>query len=293
MYSMSIPSLDPDLLRSFLAIVDTGGYAMAAERVHKTQSTVSAQIKRLEQLLGDALFEKSGRRNVLSPAGERLVEFARAIVGLNDETVAAFNPPPLSGRISIGSGDDYALAFLPPILGRFSRTHPDIEIVVTTDRSERIREGIFAGAFDVGILSARRGEAGFEPLRSDRLHWIGAERSRTETRTPLPLALWPDGCHWRSMTLAALAKAGRDWQIVHTTSNAPLLAAAVREGLGVTTAPEWYLEPGLRLLPELDAACPLGVVDIGLMRGTDAATPALDAFLVALRRALGAVAEAA
>lgn len=286
-------SVDPDLLRSFLAIVDTGSYGAAAEQVHKTQSTVSAQIKRLEEILGCGLFEKSGRRNVLSPDGERLVEFARAIVGLNDETVAAFRPKPLAGRITVGTGDDYAQAFLPAILGRFARTHQDIEVEVVTDRSQRIRQEIEDGTFDVGIMSARPGEPRFEVLRRDRLHWIGSDRIRTETRTPLPLALWPDGCPWRSMALAALAIARRDWRVAHTTSNAPLLTAAVREGLGVTAAPDWYLGPGLRILPELDAACPLGEVEIGLKLGPDAGSPSVETFLDYLRTALRGEAVAA
>ena len=113
-------ALDPDVLRSFIAIAEEGGFARAGEVVNKTQSTVSMQMKKLEETLGVAVFRKDGRRNVLTHDGERLLEYARRLVQLNDETVQVFRQPELSGAVRIGTPDDYAETFLPEIFARFS-----------------------------------------------------------------------------------------------------------------------------------------------------------------------------
>ena len=169
-------SLDPDYLRSFLAIQDTGSYGAAALQVNKTQSTISAQMKRLEDMLGATLFEKQGRRNVLTTAGRRLVEYARPIVRLNDETVRAFRPPDVSGTLRIGTSDDYAQAFLPPILMQFAQTHPAVEIAVVTGDAVALRQRARNEHFDALLISDGDPGAGAEPLRTDRLHWLGSER---------------------------------------------------------------------------------------------------------------------
>lgn len=277
-------SLDPDFLRSFLAISETGSYGAAARHVNKTQSTVSAQMKRLEEILGVTLFAKEGRRNVLSPAGQRLLEYARPIVRLNDETVSAFRPPDVSGTLRIGTSDDYAQAFLPPILKSFTRTYPAVELEIVTGEGWRLLELDQDEPFDALLLTAGRGDTGSEPLRQDRLHWIGPERLSPHTGPRLPLVLWGSGCPWRAKALAALAEAGRDWRLAYTSSNVPLLLASVRDGLGVTVGPRWYVGEGLRVLEDMDAAYPLGMDGIwAKTRPESASLPALSAFLDALR----------
>lgn len=257
-------SLDPDYLRSFLAIQECGSYAAAAERVNKTQSTLSAQMKRLEDALGAVLFVKDGRRNVLTPAGQRLLAYARPFVRLNDETVRAFRPPSLSGRLKIGMSDDYAQSFLPPVLTQFTRTHPAVDVEVLTASSMDLNRLTDADSFDALLLSECFAGSDYELLRSDQLHWIGSERFGRHLEETLPLALWDDGCAWRAQAIAALTQAGRAWRTVYTTSNAPLLLATVRDGLGITVGPKWYLAEGLRVLDELDRACPLSESSIGI-----------------------------
>ena len=272
-------SLDPDYLRSFLAIQDTGSYGAAALQVNKTQSTISAQMKRLEDMLGATLFEKQGRRNVLTAAGRRLVEYARPIVRLNDETVRAFRPPDVSGTLRIGTSDDYAQAFLPPILMQFAQTHPAVEIAVVTGDAVALRQRARNEHFDALLISDGDPGAGAEPLRTDRLHWLGSERFCRHLDDRLPLALWSDGCTWRAKALAALEAGGRDWRLAYTTSNAPLLIATVRDGLGITVAPRWYLSKGLKVLEDMDARYPLGEATIFIQIPKRPEPPALTAFL--------------
>ncbi|WP_417308195.1 LysR family transcriptional regulator [Devosia sp.] len=279
-------ALDPDYLRSFLAISDTGSYGAAAERVNKTQSTVSAQMKRLEELLAVALFEKSGRRNLLTPEGLRLREYARSIVWLNEETVNAFRPAAPAGTIKVGMCDDYAQAFLMPVLARFTQRFPQVEIEVLTADTRSLRDRPDLDSFDVLIVSANSGMDGLEVLRRDRLHWIGPEDSRVHLEARVPLALWSEGCSWRGMGLTALAREGRDYRIVHTTSNAPLLRAFVREGLAVTIGPKWYLAEGLTILKDMDRVCPLGEDGLAIkVMATEMSEP-LECFVDNVRAAL-------
>lgn len=279
MEDTSMFSLDPDFLRSFLAIYETGSYGAAAAHVNKTQSTVSAQMKRIEEILGVTLFEKVGRRNILSPEGKRLVEYARPLVRLNDETVSAFRPPAISGAIKIGTCDDYAQAFLPPILSRFAYTHPAIEVeIVTADTAELLRRTDIE-PFDALLVSSSQRDLDVEVLRTDRLHWIGSDRFSCHQEEKLPLALWSEGCSWRGKALAALAQGGRHWRLAYTTSNAPLLLATVRDGLGITVGPRWYLDTGLKILDDLDTTCPLGTDGLGIHILPGAKSGPLEPFL--------------
>ena len=140
-----IPNLDIDLLKTFLAISDTGSFTRAAEEVHKTQSAVSMQMKRLEELLGRPLFARDGRASRFTPDGERLVEYARRLVAMNDEAVSTFQRPELTGTVRFGTPDDYADRFLPEILARFARTHPmvtvDVDCLNTSVLFDRTRRG--------------------------------------------------------------------------------------------------------------------------------------------------------
>lgn len=287
-------SLDPDFLRTFLAISETGGFAAAANAVNKTQSTVSAQVRRLEEILDARLFEKQGRRNVLTQEGRQLLEYARAIVRLNDETLRAFHPPEVSGSLRIGAPDDYAHAFLPETIASFARSFPAVEVEVVTDSSVALEPDLKSGRFDAVILSRAPGDTEMEVLRTDQLHWIGPADACERFDDPLALALWSNGCSWREMALAALTKAGRKWRIAHTTSNALLLATTVRSRLGITVAPDWFLADGLEILSDFDATYPLGKVDIGIKRRAGDPTPALAVFLDHLRAKMRiAMAEAA
>ena len=141
-----IPNLDIDLMKTFLAIADSGSFTRAAEDVHKTQSAVSMQMKRLEELLGRPLFARDGRASRLTADGERLIDYARRMVAINDEAVSAFTRPELTGTVRFGTPDDYADRFLPEILARFARTHPmvtvDVECVSSMTLYERTRRGV-------------------------------------------------------------------------------------------------------------------------------------------------------
>jgi len=286
-------SLDPDFLRSFLAISETGSFGAAGERVNKTQSTVSAQMKRLEEIIGVPLFEREGRRNVLTPDGLKLLEYAASMVRLNDEALRAFQPLAMSGRLRLGAIDEYAQAFLPGALRTFGAVQPAVHVEVVTSTSFYLRDLLAQGELDAAIISCRTGDTDTEVLRSDRLHWIGAESLAPHFNDPLPFCAWSQGCSWREMASAALARDGRKWRLAVASSNAALISLTVKEGLGVTVAPSWFVGPGLRILEEMDARYPLGVAEIGIKRAASGANPLLDAFLTHVKSELNSPALAA
>ncbi|WP_421950652.1 LysR substrate-binding domain-containing protein [Pelagibacterium sp.] len=286
-------SLDPDFLRTFLAISETGSFGAAGEKVNKTQSTVSAQMKRLEEIVGVPLFEREGRRNVLTLDGLKLLEYAASMVRLNDEALRAFQPVEMSGNLRLGAIDEYAQAFMPGTLRTFGAAHPAVQVEVITGSTAQLRDMLAEGELDAAIISCRAGDSEMEMLRADRLHWIGGEGTSAHFADPLPFCAWSVGCSWREMASAALARDGRDWRLAVATSNAALIGLTVRDGLGVAVAPSWFVSPGLRILEEMDARYPLGIAEIGIKRSTSAANPMLDAFIAHVKSELSSPALAA
>src|SRR5262245_8367644 len=152
--SAMIPNLDIDLLKTFLAISDTGNFTRAAEEVHKTQSAVSMQMKRLEELVGRPLFARDGRGSRMTDDGERLIDYARRITQMNDEAISAFTKPELTGTLRFGTPDDYADSFLPEVLARFSRTHPLVTVNVDCAQTPQLVERARHGELDLALVTA-------------------------------------------------------------------------------------------------------------------------------------------
>ena len=155
--------LDTDQLRSFVAIVDTGSFTRAAERVNKTQSAVSMQIRRLEEQLGRPLFAKQGRGVRLTEDGEKLIDYARQMLQIEAAAFASVSRKALAGRIRFGIPDDYAESFLPEIVTRFARRHPLVELTVVCESSSCLAERVDGGELDMAVVSdcaeGRRGAA--------------------------------------------------------------------------------------------------------------------------------------
>jgi DNA-binding transcriptional LysR family regulator len=270
-----IPNLDVDLLKTFLAIADTGSFTRAAEEVHKTQSAVSMQMKRLEEVLGRPLFGRDGRAIRFTPDGERLIEYARRMVTLNDEAVSAFTQPEVSGTVRFGTPDDYADRFLPEILARFSRTHPqvtvDVECISSTSLFERTRRG----EMDLALVTFFGDIRTDEPVRREPLVWVTSARHSVHLLDILPVAS-PD-CEWRKAALGALDRQKRKYRIAYASSNSNAISAVVMTGLAVGAVPELSVRPGMRVLSEKDGFPAIGTFEIGLVRKPGRPSSAVDA----------------
>jgi DNA-binding transcriptional LysR family regulator len=272
-----IPNLDVDLLKTFLAIADYGSFTRAADEVHKTQSAVSMQMKRLEEMVGSPLFAKDGRNSRFTPDGERLVDYARRIAAINDEAISAFTKPELTGTIRFGTPDDYAERFLPEILARFARTHPLVTVDVDCLGSTELFERCKRNEMDLAMVTFGCDVITDEPVRREQLVWVTSARHCAHMTEVLPLAISHAGCGWRSMVLKALDTQKRKFRVAYSTPNSSAVNAAVLQGLAVGAIPELCLRPGMRVLTEKDGFPSLGSFDIGLVRKPGKANKAIDA----------------
>src|SRR5262252_7499983 len=269
--------LDVDQLRTFIAIVETGSFTRAADTVHKTQSAVSMQMKRLEERLARPIFTRDGRASKLTDDGERLLDFARRIVKLNVEAVTAFSDAELSGRVRLGVPDDYADRYLPEIMARFSRAYPGAELTVICEPTVDLIERIDANDLDLAIITHVEGQRTAETFRGERLLWVTSSRHPTHQLERVPLALGRPTCNWRRVAIERLESVGRPYRLLYSSSNAGAVAAAVLAGLAVSVLPESGLRPGMRVLSTADGFPDLPSCRLGLVRNPHERNPLADA----------------
>jgi DNA-binding transcriptional LysR family regulator len=257
--------LDLDQLRTFVAIAESGSFTRAAEVVHKTQSAVSMQMRRLEERIGKPIFTRDGRMSKLSDDGERLLGYARRMLSLSNETIAAFDETELTGTVVLGTPDDYADRFLPEILARFARSNPRVEVTVMCEQSTLLADRIRSADVDLAIVTAC-GDFDAEVIRQEPLLWVTSAAHHTEQEDIVPLALSRAPCMWRTAGLDALTGVGRKYRVRYTSGNSTAISAAVLAGLAVTVLAESALRPGMRVLSEAEGFPRLPTCEIGIIR---------------------------
>lgn len=247
--STPLPPFDFDLLRTFIAVVDNASFTRAAERVGRTQSTVSLQIRKLEQNLGRPVFERDGREFLLTPDGEILLNYARQLLHLADEARSRILEPDVEGNVRLGTPEDFATVYLPDILARFARTHPRVALEVNCNFSSNLLEGFSKGEYDLVLVKREpQGPAGGTSVWRDTLVWVSGPKLVLDAARPIPLVLAPAPDVYRKRALAALQAAKREWRIVYTSPSSEGLQAAVRAGLGVTVLSKDMAPEGLMML---------------------------------------------
>jgi len=267
-------ALDVDQLRTFVAIAELGSFTRAADAVHKTQSAVSMQMRRLEERVGRPIFFRDGRHSRLTEDGSRLLEYARRMIRLNDETMQAFSCDVLDGQIRMGIPDDYTDRLLPRVLASFARIHPRVEIAVACHDSGVVGEKIRSGELDIGIVTSDDCSDLGQVIRQERIHWVASADHAPEEIDPLPLAVAPAPCNWRAAVFAAIEGMNRDCRVAYTSSSASALSGAVLAGLAVTILPESALRSGMRTLGKREGFPELPRCHISLIR-SDRATGAI------------------
>jgi len=259
--------LDLDLLRTFVAIVDAGGFTSAAQQVHRTQSAVSMQVRRLETALDQTLFQREGRGVQLTPEGEALLGYARRLLKLHDEALAVLSRPNLSGLVRLGTPDDYVGRFLPDILVRFARAFPRVQVEVHCEPSVNLRRRLAEDRLDLALITGTPGAETGEVLRREPTVWATAARHLAHEDDPLPLALFPSGCPFRDWALAGLQEGGRPYRIAYTSASLTGILAAVTAGLAVTVLSRSILPAEVRPLRPEEGFPPLPTASITLHRG--------------------------
>ncbi|GJE76244.1 LysR substrate-binding domain-containing protein [Methylorubrum suomiense] len=267
-------NLDLDLVRTFVTICETGNFSRAADRIGRTPSAVSLQVKRLEERLGRALFLRRPRTIVPTADGEVLLGLGRRLLAVNDEVVAFFDAPPMEGRVRFGAPNDSGLFALPAMLRRFSVRHPHVQVDVRLDASRALADACTDGALDLVLYTGNAGaNRDASVVQAEDLVWIGLDGGLAETRRPLPLALCHSGCAWRAAALNALDQAGIPYRVAYSSEHCQGQIAAVEADLAVAPLPANVARRPFRRVTTLP---PLGGYDV-LMRVRDGAGPAAKA----------------
>jgi DNA-binding transcriptional LysR family regulator len=241
-------NLDLDLLRTFVAVADLNTFAAAAAAVCRTQSAVSQQMQRLEQLVGKELFARHGRNKLLTEHGIQLLGYARKILRFNDEACMSLMFSNLQGVLTLGASDESADTILPFLLNRISSVYPKLALDVSVKRNAFMVEMLKENEVDLVVTTHRPGQFDSLTLRTSPTHWYCAAEYVLQKGEPIPLVLLDDPSPFRDMVLAALNEAGIPWRLAYVASTLPAVRAAVKAGLGVTARPVEMISPDLRVL---------------------------------------------
>jgi DNA-binding transcriptional LysR family regulator len=285
-HPMRYPDLDIDLLRCFATVAERGGFTAAGVALGLTQSAVSLKIKRLEDILQKRLLERTSRRLALTQDGEVLLIYARRLLSLNDEAVRRMIAPPVHGHLRLGVADHFVPQHLAPILARFARTYPDVQLEVEVGRSHELRAACERGKLDLVIGKRRDGETTGVAIWTETLAWVGARAGTDAGRnSPLPLAMLPPGCMFRDRALATLARANIAHEIVYTSASLLGVIAAAEAGLAVSVLGRSTLTPKLR---EVTSLPPLGTAEMAIFGDAEGRSALVEPLVGFIRESLAA-----
>jgi DNA-binding transcriptional LysR family regulator len=262
---MTSPALDLDCVRAFLAIADLRSFTRAALSLHRTQSAVSMQMKRLEAQLGVALLRRSKAGVDLTLAGERFVGDARRLVALNDDAVGRLVEHGLEGHVRLGAMEDYGAYLIPPLLASFVAAYPNIRVEMETGLTYAMPDRL-GEAYDVVVAMHPEGAREGEFLRSEQAVWAGSQMHEAQEREPLPVALHPPGCLFRKWAMERLDVAKRPWRLAFVTHSLAAAESIAAQGLAVTVAKAGTFPARLRALGERDGVPNLPAAEIRLHR---------------------------
>jgi DNA-binding transcriptional LysR family regulator len=265
---MSLPSLDPDLLRAFVAVADHRSFTRAAVMLNRTQSAVSMQIKRLEDRLGAELFQRTKANVDLSAAGEGLLGYARRILTLNEEAIGRLAERKVEGAVRLGVMDDYGTFIIPPLLANFLAGYPKIHVEMETGLTSSMQARL-GEAYDLVIAMHPEGRGEGEFLRREQAVWAAGPSQPVEEQEPLPVALYPQGCLFRKWAIEALDAAKRPWRLAFVSHSLAAVEAVAAQGLAVTVVKAGTFAPKLRPLSDRDGMPRLPAADICLHRATN------------------------
>lgn len=266
-------SLDLDLLKAFAAIIDTGSFTRAGERLGLTQSAITLKLRRLEAQAGRTLMTRSAKAIALTDDGAVLLAHARRMIEMNDAAIAELRGPKLKGTVRLGTPEDFATVHLPDVLASFAAEFPDVALEVTCDLTLNLLEFYRNGAFDM-ILIKREPYGAFGDgiaVWREKLVWARGPKP-VLVHGALPLVVAPQPCVYRKRATQALDKAGQSWRIVYTSPSLAGSQAAVRAGLGIIALPEQMVPDDFVVLSE--AMPDLAETEIALMARHPLSRPA-------------------
>lgn len=279
------PNLDSDLLRTFVAVADTGNFTKAAEQAGRTQSAVSMQMKKLEAMVGDALFERGSRGVALTRRGGELIGNARRIVSLLDETAASLSAPPLDGPVRIGIPAEYGQSILARALGAFAKRHAQVEVTVRYAHSDSQMRALAAGELDLAVVFEWQGHSGGEVLMRDPTVWVTSTLHPMHEERPVPIALYNRAGWCRDYAVKSLEDRGLPYRVAYTCDTNGGLRLAVTSGLAIAPISRSNIPAEGRELTAAEGFGEIDSSDVVLYRNPSAGGEAVDSMENAIREA--------
>jgi DNA-binding transcriptional LysR family regulator len=272
---MRLANLDMDVLRTLAVAMDLGGFGKAAVRLGRSQSAVSLQMRKLEEQVGRPLFRREGRALGLTEAGDLVLGYARRILALNDEAVAAARGVTLEGSVRFGLPQDFGDAWLPGVLARFNRAYPSVYIEARVERTNKLMETIAKGGLDLALVWGAAPSAHVTPIAKQPMAWIGRKEFDRATGDPVNLALFEAPCVFRQPAIEALDRARIPWRLTFTTPSLAGLWAAAAAGLGLTVRTPFGLPPHLAILDGTRGLPKLPDIELALYAADPSPPPAV------------------
>ncbi|RWE35345.1 MAG: LysR family transcriptional regulator [Mesorhizobium sp.] len=279
------PTLDSDLLRTFVAIAEAGNFTRAAEQAGRTQSAVSMQMKKLEELVGDSLFERGSRGVALTRRGGELIVNARRIVSLLDETAASMMAAPLGGPVRIGIPEEYGHAILSRALGAFSKRHPKVEVTVRYAHSWAQVAALAAGDLDLAVVFEWQDLSGGEVLMHDPTVWVTSNLHHMHEEQPLPIALYNRAGWCKDFAIKSLEQRGLAYRVAYTSDTNGGLKLAVTSGLAIAPISRSNIPADCRELTSADGFGDIDSSNVVMHRNPNASGEAIDGMQEAIREA--------
>jgi DNA-binding transcriptional LysR family regulator len=259
-------NIDTQLLRSFITIVDAGGFARAADLLHMTQPAISQQMRRLEEMLGQVLFERSGRKMQLSPKGELLLGYARQIIDLNDQLASRMRVEKSRELVRLGMPEHVSDTILPHIIAAVTRTFPQVQLVIRIATSDLLLQGIEQGEIDLALTFNEKGTSATPILQEVPVAWMAGSRFDLRPSGTIPLILFSGQCMFRKLIIQSLDSVSRPWFCAYESGDLVSLRAAVRANLGITALPHIQTYPDLRIVTEEELLPSLPTSQVTLRR---------------------------
>jgi DNA-binding transcriptional LysR family regulator len=262
---MNLTNLDLDTLRTLVTAHELGGFAEAADRLGRTPAAISLQMKRLQDELGISLFRKSGRRLLLTEAGETTLSYAQRILALNDELLNTMQGASLAGLVRIGCPQDFA-GILPSVLSQFAALYPRMQIELRVEGNATLADAVEKSQLDVALVIGHEDRAAAKKIGDIDLRWISARNFIPPADEPLPISVLGPQCVFRRCVVQQLDDAGMPYRIAATSPSLDGLWAAVLGGLGITARTMLALPDGVVCSESLLGLPALGTFPITLHR---------------------------
>lgn len=278
-------ALESELLRTFLVIAETGNVTRAADALGRTQSAISMQVKRLEEIVRAPLFERGPRGVALSPDGERLVPYAQRIVGLIDETTSAMRARPLDGPVRVGIPEEYTQTVLPRALAAFAECHPATEVTVQCGHSIQLMSALESDELDIVVVFDWRGSLSGEVLCIDPTVWVTSRAHDIHLVRPVPIAVYRNSSWYRDFAITSLRQHAIPYREAFGCDTCGGLKTAVSAGLAIAPLARGNIPASCRELTREDGFPPVDSSRVVLKRNPRRSSPAVDGMAKVVRTA--------